>query len=162
VWTRSVDGFHPLSRPRTKRKGTNWINGLAKASNFSVELRPYRYPSSTPKFDAWQVQGSRRDHHDTGRGLPPYELRRRGNANDDRPDDAWYTSTRWRQHRRRPQLVAHPLCEWCKRKGRIVEAQIAHHVVPHHGDPELFWHGDLISLCKHCHDGEAQQIERKG
>ena len=34
--------------------------------------------------------------------------------------------------------------------------------MPHHGDPELFWHGELISLCKHCHDGEAQQIERKG
>jgi 5-methylcytosine-specific restriction protein A len=79
-----------------------------------------------------------------------------------RPDDAWYTSTRWRQHRRRPQLAKQPLCAWCRERGRTTEATIAHHLVPHHGDPELFWHGELISLCKHCHDREAQQIERKG
>jgi 5-methylcytosine-specific restriction enzyme A len=79
-----------------------------------------------------------------------------------RPDDAWYTSTRWRLHRRQPQLRRQPLCEWCRDRGRITEATIAHHAEPHGGDPVKFWSGALVSLCKHCHDSRAQQIERKG
>ena len=43
-----------------------------------------------------------------------------------------------------------------------MQAAVAHHVVPHHGDEALFWKGELISLCKTCHDREAQRIEHGG
>jgi hypothetical protein len=76
--------------------------------------------------------------------------------------EGWYSHHRWRHHRRRPQLAKQPLCEWCFKRGFVVQAEIAHHAVPHHGDPHLFWNGALISLCKACHDGDAQRIERGG
>jgi 5-methylcytosine-specific restriction enzyme A len=79
-----------------------------------------------------------------------------------RADNVWYASQRWRLHRRRPQLAREPLCEWCKWKGLTVEAEVVHHALAHGGDPEKFWHGELVSLCKPCHDRDAQGIERRG
>jgi 5-methylcytosine-specific restriction endonuclease McrA len=38
------------------------------------------------------------------------------------------------------------------KQGLVEPATVADHVVPHRGDPELFWHGRLQSLCKACHD----------
>jgi 5-methylcytosine-specific restriction enzyme A len=38
----------------------------------------------------------------------------------------------------------------------VVLATVAHHLVPHRGDWQLFIAGDLQSLCKRCHDSEAQ------
>lgn len=35
-------------------------------------------------------------------------------------------------------------------------ATVADHIVPHRGDPDLFWNGDLQSLCKDHHDSEAR------
>jgi hypothetical protein len=29
---------------------------------------------------------------------------------------------------------------------------VADHVIAHRGNPELFWYGQLQSLCKQCHD----------
>ena len=37
-------------------------------------------------------------------------------------------------------------------------ATVADHVVPHRGDPDLFWHGALQSLCAEHHD-QAKQAE---
>jgi 5-methylcytosine-specific restriction enzyme A len=73
----------------------------------------------------------------------------------------WYSHRRWRQRRAR-QLQAFPLCQWCERRGLVVVAEVAHHVEPHHGNRVKFWHGELISLCKACHDADAQTIERGG
>ena len=42
------------------------------------------------------------------------------------------------------------------------QASIAHHIQRHHGNPELFWRGELVSLCKQCHDSDAQSIEKGG
>jgi 5-methylcytosine-specific restriction enzyme A len=77
---------------------------------------------------------------------------------------AWkhlYDSARW-QKRRRFQLQLQPLCQRCKEQGKIEAAEVVHHVIPHKGDPTLFHTGELESLCKHCHDGAAQQVERLG
>jgi hypothetical protein len=54
------------------------------------------------------------------------------------------------------------LCEWCEARGLYTLATIAHHLVPHRGDPVLFWSGELVSLCKECHDSDAQAIEKGG
>ena len=72
-----------------------------------------------------------------------------------------YDSVRWRKRRKR-QLTSELLCERCHARGKIVLATVAHHRVPHKGNPELFWNGELSSLCKACHDGEAQQQEKRG
>jgi len=34
-------------------------------------------------------------------------------------------------------LKSHPLCIECHRQGRMVEANVVDHVVPHRGDPKL-------------------------
>ena len=36
-------------------------------------------------------------------------------------------------------IRAHPLCEECKRQGRITQATDVDHIVPHRGDQKLFW-----------------------
>lgn len=71
----------------------------------------------------------------------------------DRPSAAkrGYDS-RWRKARAR-FLKVHPLCVKCKEEGRFVKATVVDHIVPHRGDPELFWdESNFQSLCKRCHD----------
>lgn len=36
---------------------------------------------------------------------------------------------------------------------------MADHIIPHKDDAGQFWHGDLQSLCKHCHDSLKQRQE---
>ena len=64
--------------------------------------------------------------------------------------------------RRRQQLLHQPLCEFCLLENRNTPATIADHVVPHHGDPNLFIRGELQSLCVQCHNARKQQVERRG
>jgi 5-methylcytosine-specific restriction endonuclease McrA len=40
---------------------------------------------------------------------------------------------------------------------------VCDHIVPHHGDPALFWDpGNVQTLCIPCHDGEKRRRERSG
>lgn len=71
---------------------------------------------------------------------------------------AWYSSRRWKAKRAR-QLHAHPLCAMCRAEGKAVPATIADHDKPHRGDPDLFWDGELVSLCKPHHDSDKKLIE---
>lgn len=82
-------------------------------------------------------------------------------SGDRRPWRHLYKTVRW-QHRRKAQLTSQPLCEWCLKRGLVVPATIAHHNEPHKGKLEKFWCGDLTSLCKTCHDSDAQSIEKGG
>lgn len=78
----------------------------------------------------------------------------------ERPEyDAWYKTRRWK-NKRLSQLRRFPMCAWCAQKGELRPANTAHHKEPHKGDANKFWHGELESLCKHCHDSEAQHFER--
>jgi hypothetical protein len=71
---------------------------------------------------------------------------------------------RWRRYRI-AQLQAEPLCAFCLELGRLVPATVVDHVRRHdgsHADP-LFWDpGNFQSLCKPCHDGVKQGIDRSG
>ena len=72
---------------------------------------------------------------------------------------------RWRKEREL-YLAAHPLCERCKEKGKYTKATIVDHIIPHRGDPELFWDpNNWQALCKPCHDkktwNEDKQISYK-
>ena len=59
--------------------------------------------------------------------------------------------SRWRKVRER-FLMEHPLCVECLKEGRITPATDVDHIVPHKGNPDLFWDYDnLQALCHKCH-----------
>ena len=59
---------------------------------------------------------------------------------------------RWQKARKR-FLTAHPLCVMCAREGRYVKATVVDHIIPHRGDPVLFWdESNWQALCKRHHD----------
>lgn len=69
----------------------------------------------------------------------------------------------WHKRLRPAQLAKQPLCVFCQRKGKTVAATVVDHIRPHRGDINLFSDPDnLQSLCKACHDGEKQAIEKTG
>ena len=72
-----------------------------------------------------------------------------------------YKTARW-QRIRQQQLAERPLCERHLKRGRLVPATVVHHKVKHEGDVEIFFSGPFECLCKHCHDADAQQEERRG
>lgn len=61
-----------------------------------------------------------------------------------------YNTARWRR-KSLAQRTKEPLCRYCLAQGRVSEAEVADHVVPHRGDLELFYLGELQSLCATCH-----------
>lgn len=73
-----------------------------------------------------------------------------------------YNSALWKQLRR-AQLEAHPLCKFCSALGRVVAATVVDHRKPHRGDESMFFDAEnLQSLCKPCHDGAKQELEKSG
>lgn len=89
-----------------------------------------------------------------------YDRKRR----EEKPWRAWYKLPQWRGPggRRTIQLAKVPWCETCERDGKVKQANVANHKVPHRGDPHLFWHGALESVCKDCHDSKIQSAEAQG
>ena len=64
---------------------------------------------------------------------------------------------KWQKARKR-FLSAHPLCAECMRKNppKYVKATVVDHIVPHRGNPVLFWdEGNWQPLCKPCHDNKT-------
>lgn len=77
------------------------------------------------------------------KGLHPEEVRSAGSRGYNR---------RWQKARKR-FLQAHPLCEECMKKGVYTKATVVDHIIPHRGDPKLFWdESNWQALCKRCHD----------
>ena len=73
-----------------------------------------------------------------------------------------YDLRRWRRESR-AFLRAHPLCRYCEQQGRTSLATVLDHVRPHRGDEELFFRqANWQPLCKPCHDGAKQDLERSG
>ena len=56
------------------------------------------------------------------------------------------------------------LCVMClaEDKHNVVVARVADHIIPHKGDPYLFWFGALQGLCRQHHNRSKQQLEVKG
>lgn len=77
------------------------------------------------------------------------------------PHKRLYDSAAWKR-RRRAQLDAFPICRFCLIVGKTTAATVADHVVPHEGNLEIFYHGELQSLCATCHSGAKQEEERRG
>lgn len=69
---------------------------------------------------------------------------------------------KWRKARE-DFLQRNPLCVMDQELGRVVQATVVDHKVPHRGDMKLFWdRGNWQSLCKDCHDRHKQRQERSG
>jgi hypothetical protein len=80
---------------------------------------------------------------------------------DEREEHNARTGSRWRRMARR-QLKMFPLCEQCKREGRVTAAEVAHHVDGVHHDKTRLYLGRLESSCKHCHDSYHKRVECSG
>ena len=70
---------------------------------------------------------------------------------------------RWRKASKQ-FLTEHPLCVYCERDGRTTVATVCDHIVPHKGDPVLFWdwENNWQQLCKFCHDSIKKSEEMSG
>jgi 5-methylcytosine-specific restriction enzyme A len=69
---------------------------------------------------------------------------------------------RWRRARA-AFLAQYPLCAACQVQGRVVPSTAVDHIVPHRGDPVLFWdEANWQGLCKPCHDGKTAREGRWG
>ena len=63
----------------------------------------------------------------------------------------------WQKARKR-FLFSHTLCEECMKKGRYVKATDVDHVIPHRGDPKLFWdQSNWRALCHSCHSKKTNE-----
>ena len=59
---------------------------------------------------------------------------------------------RWRKARK-SWLVRNPLCVKCKEEGKVVQAEVVDHIIPHKGNIRLFWDkSNWQSLCTPCHN----------
>jgi len=68
-------------------------------------------------------------------------------------------NSRW-QKCRIAYLCQHPLCSDCDRRGLVTPATVVDHIVPHKGDPRLFWdEKNWQSLCDNCHNSYKQALE---
>lgn len=77
----------------------------------------------------------------------------------------FYGTAAWKK-RRALQLAQHPLCSLCMEVCGVVKAAtVADHREPWRRarDPRVaFFQGDLVSLCKQCHDSWKQSREKSG
>lgn len=78
-----------------------------------------------------------------------------------KPWRAWYATKAWFIRRSR-QLKHFPFCAKCLVMGMTRKATVVDHVLPHRGDRRAFFHGEVQSLCKACHDSAKQREEGEG
>lgn len=68
-----------------------------------------------------------------------------------------YTAA-WRKASKAFLRDVQPLCQQCLKEGRYTKATVVDHIVPHRGDPKLFWDKtNWQGLCKRCHDRKTRQ-----
>lgn len=82
-----------------------------------------------------------------------------------RPDKPWrhlYNSKAWHRLRTK-QLMAEPLCVYCKQQGKVTAARVVDHIKAHRGNESLFYDAsNLQSLCAPHHDSSKQKAEKRG
>lgn len=80
-----------------------------------------------------------------------------------------YNTSRWRELRR-AKFITNPLCELCLQEGRVKPAEDIHHIVSFMSVYDrtqrlhlAFDYGNLMSLCKQCHqkihNAEGRPVE---
>lgn len=90
------------------------------------------------------------------------ERQRDARRREAQPWRAWYSRKAWLDLRAK-RLAAEPVCRFCRDMGRVTVATTVDHIREHKGDWALFIDpANTQSLCKDCHDGRKQAIERRG
>jgi 5-methylcytosine-specific restriction enzyme A len=66
---------------------------------------------------------------------------------------------KWQQFRK-AFLFKNPLCNECRKTGKVTIATEVDHIIPHRGDTKLFWKtGNHQSLCKPHHSAKTARGE---
>ena len=73
----------------------------------------------------------------------------------------WYKTPAWRALRAEV-LRREPRCRTCALAGNNTAATLADHVVPHRGDPHLFFNIDNLQPLCDVHHTDKQRIENGG
>ena len=74
----------------------------------------------------------------------------------------WYKTARWQKLRLSVLQRDRYTCQSCGRIEGETSRLVCDHIEPHGGDEEKFWNGPFQTLCKPCHDGIKQAIDRAG
>lgn len=127
---------------RTGSKGVA-ATGLGRSALFrrtrSKAATPLHSPSTPKKSPQFRLQGSCQMS-----SLQPL-----------------YGTEKWRRLARHQRRIE-PLCRFCKQRGINTPATQADHIVPHNGDRNAFFTGELQSLCDACHHRVKQSAETLG
>lgn len=76
---------------------------------------------------------------------------------------AWYKTARWQKLRWKALVDAAFICAICGKGESDTSRLVADHIIPHRGNPDLFWSKDnLQCLDKSCHDTVKRKEERSG
>ena len=112
-------------------------------------------PSKALRFCSWPgcnelARGAYCDKHqhmaDEKRAKDKARYSRTRDTTTDRGYDAAW------QKCRAAYLAAHPLCEMCKSKGRVVPAELVHHIRPLSEGGKRLDPANLTALCNACHE----------
>lgn len=94
-------------------------------------------------------------------GYMPGNERERDQHRDTQHWRKWYRTSRWKRLRWATLTRDRFTCQRCKRIEHDTSKLVADHDEPHRGDERLFWMpGNIVTLCKPCHDGAKQREER--
>ena len=99
---------------------------------------PCGYPGCATLTDAGRCERHRKQEQ------REYD-RRRGSPAARGYDHAWRKASK-------EYLARNPLCVECLKRNRVTAARVTDHIVPHKGDPSLFWDpSNFQGLCVRCH-----------
>ena len=70
-----------------------------------------------------------------------------------------YNTGSWRRSRK-SYIQHHPLCMRCKKYGMTTASTDVDHIIPHRGDPDLFY--DINNWQALCHSCHAWKTQREG
>lgn len=120
---------------------------MARLTTLKPTLTTMRPALQAPKDEAGRSRYKRKD-----KGHSLYDSRRWRGSGDGT------NGLRWRV-----LLDARFTCRMCGRLEVDDSQLVADHIVPHRGDPCLFFdRANLQCLCKACHDSAKQREERRG
>lgn len=88
----------------------------------------------------------------SGSHCSPHKKQKTRRNNENRScTDRLYGSGRWKKLRAF-KLKHDPLCESCKRAGRVTQAKLVDHIQPVRDGGSMWDLDNLQSLCRECHD----------
>jgi 5-methylcytosine-specific restriction protein A len=65
-----------------------------------------------------------------------------------------YNSNRWKKDRN-AHIAANPLCEQCKKEGRITASNVSDHIIPVNKGGEVWDWKNRQALCNSCHNSKS-------